>query len=135
MSGILEQVLAELQAIRNLLQAGAAAPAQQPVQPAYVPPQQPAPVQPAYVPPQQPAPVQPAANITAESITALIQPHIANPAIKEALGATMRAMGINALPETQPHQYGELYARFQGVIAQYSGAQPAPAAAPSASII
>jgi|SRR5579864_259112 len=58
----------------------------------------------------------PATNITAEAITALIQPHVANPAIKEALGVTMRSMGINALPDTQPHQFAELYARFQAVI-------------------
>jgi hypothetical protein len=129
MSGILEQVLAELQAIRNLLQAGAAAPAQQPAPVQYAAPAvAAAPVQ-QYIPPQQPT-----VAVTSESITALIQPHLANAAIKEALGATMRAMGINALPETQPHQYGELYARFQGVIAQYAGAQPA-AAPVSASII
>jgi hypothetical protein len=131
MSGILEAIYGELQAIRNLLQSQAQQPAQQPVQ---QPVAQPYVAQP-YVAPVQPQ-VQPAANVTSDSITALIQPHLANAAIKEALGATMRAMGINALPETQPHQYGELYARFQGVIAQHTGAQPAQQPAPvSASII
>lgn len=70
------------------------------------------------------------ANVTGDMITALIQPHVDNAAIKEALGAEMRAMGVNALPETQPHQYAEMYQRFQGVIARFQGgAAAAPAAA------
>ena len=83
---------------------------------------------------QQPMQAPPMTNITAEAITGLIQPHVSNPAIKDALGATMRSMGINALPDTQPHQFAELYARFQAVIAQHSGAQQQQAPSP-ASII
>lgn len=62
-----------------------------------------------------------ATNVTADQITALIQPHIGNETIKQALGAAMRGMGINALPEMQPHQFGDLYAAFQRVIAQHTG--------------
>lgn len=68
----------------------------------------------------QPAPT----GITPEAITALITPHVSNPTLKEAFGTAMRAMGINALPEVQPHQYGPLYAAFQQIIA---GAQTAGA--------
>lgn len=76
------------------------------------------------------APPPAVANVTGDMITALIQPHVDNAAIKEALGAEMRAMGVNALPETQPHQYAEMYQRFQGVIARFQGgAAAAPAAA------
>jgi hypothetical protein len=59
--------------------------------------------------------------ITADAITALIQPHIANDAIKTALGAAMRGMGINSLPETQPHQFPSLYQAFENVIKQHVG--------------
>jgi hypothetical protein len=133
LSGILEAIHAELQAIRAALAQGAPqhqpAPQQQPQQ--YVQ-QQPPPQQYVQQQPVQQAP--PQANVTAESITSLIQPHISNQAIKDALGNAMRAMGINALPETQPHQYGELYARFQQVIAQFAGGAP-PVQQQPASII
>lgn len=84
------------------------------------------------------APVAPAAaptNVTGDDVMALITPHVDNAQIKEALGAQMRAMGIEALPQAQPHQYPELYQRFQQVLAQFGAGQaPAPAAA-AASII
>lgn len=98
--------------------------------PQLAPVQQPAPYTPSVSQPvAQQAPVQqPASNVTAEAITALIQPHVGNEAIKGALGAAMRAMGINALPETQPHQFGALYQAFQNVIAQHTQpVQQAPA--------
>jgi hypothetical protein len=73
---------------------------------------------------------------SAEQITALITPYVENPHIKAALQAQMAAMGIGALPDAQPHQYGELYARFQGVIQQAQAAPPPPqGAAPPSSII
>ena len=114
--GILEEILAELRQIKAQLGMTANnAPPQTYTQP----PQE------QHAPPT--ATLAPAAPVTAEAITALIQPHIANEAIKTALGAAMRGMGINALPETQPHQYGELYSRFQAIIAQYTGGgAPAP---------
>ena len=68
-------------------------------------------------------------NVTADQIVALITPHLDNAAVKEALGAEMAAMGIPALPEAQPNQYGELYQRFANVIGRFQGA--AQAAAPS----
>lgn len=126
-----QQLAAALRAAANALDGGnvndipAAAPQHQPVQQyAAQPPQ-------TFAAPAAPPP-QPPANVTAEQITALIQPHIANEAIKAALGTAMRNMGINALPEAQPHQYGPLYAAFQQVIAQHTaGGAAAPAAAPS----
>lgn len=90
----------------------------------------------AAAPAPAPAPAAAPANVTGEAITALIQPYVENVQVKEALGAEMRAMGINALPETQPHQYAEMYQRFSAVIARFqAGAAAAPAAAPAASII
>jgi len=73
-----------------------------------------------------PAPTLAPANVTAEMITGLIMPHTDNEAIKAQLSAHMKAMGINALGETQPHQYGELYQRFQSVIAAAAPAAAAP---------
>lgn len=73
------------------------------------------------------APVAAPANITAEQITQLITPHLDKDAVKTALGAEMRAMGIDALPNTQPDQYAELYERFQRVIAANSATAAAPA--------
>jgi len=81
-----------------------------------------------------PAPA-PAPNVSGDQLQALIMPHIDNVAIKEALGAAMRAAGINALPEAQPHQYGDLYARFQSVLAAHGVGAGAPAAAVATSII
>jgi len=125
LSGILEAIYAELQAIKAALaqpnQSFGAPPQQQYTGQIGTPQQQYAPQQ---LPPQQ-APVQtPPQNITADTILALIQPHIGNPTTKEALGGAMRAMGINALPETQPHQFAELYARFQAVLAAPQQAPP-----------
>jgi hypothetical protein len=67
-------------------------------------------------------------NVTGEMITALIIKAVENPSVKEALGAEMKAMGINALPEAQPHQFAELYGRFQAVLTRMGGAATQPAA-------
>lgn len=74
------------------------------------------------------------AAVTAEQLQALIMPHIDNAAVKEALGGAMRSMGINALPETQPHQYAPLYGLFQQVLTHF-GLGGAPAQPAAASII
>lgn len=76
------------------------------------------------------------ANVTSEQLMGLITPHLENPAIKEDLGGAMRAAGINALPEAQPHQYGDLFQRFQAVIAKHtSGAATGGLIGGAASII
>jgi len=63
-------------------------------------------------------------------ITALIQPHLDNAAVKAALGEAMRQHGIDALPNTPPEKYAALYASFQSVIASHAGGgAAAPAAA------
>ena len=93
---------------------------------------------PAYIPPTVQAAPQmatPQMAITPDVVTGLIQPHVANPVIKQALGDAMRAMGIAALPDTQPHQLAELYTRFQGVIAHFTGGGGQAQPAQSASII
>jgi hypothetical protein len=59
---------------------------------------------------------------TAEQITALITPYVENPNLKAALQQQMAAMGIGALPDAQPHQYGELHYRFTQVIQQAQNA-------------
>lgn len=79
-----------------------------------------------------PAPVQPslgATGVTSEQLMALIQPHIANEAIKAALGTAMRNLGVNTLPEAQPHHFGPLFQAFQAVIVQHTagGGLAAPA--------
>jgi len=66
----------------------------------------------------------PPANVTADSLVALITPHIGNEAIKAELGTAMRSIGVNSLPEAQPHQFPTLYQLFQGVIARFAGATP-----------
>lgn len=128
MSGILEQILADVQAIKAALANGA--------QHAQVAVSQAAPVDPAAEQRRQleaqlaalnggglvqAAVVQTApANVTSEQLMGLITPHLDNAAIKEDLGVAMRAAGINALPEATPAQYGDLYQRFQAVIAKHT---------------
>lgn len=75
-------------------------------------------------------------GITADMITTMIMPHIANQQIKDALGVAMRELGVNNLPEAQPHQYGPLYTSFQAVLARFGiGGAPANPAPAGASII
>jgi hypothetical protein len=74
-------------------------------------------------------------NITADMITALIQPHLDNAAVKAALGEAMRQHGIDALPNTPPEKYAALYASFQSVIASHAGGGAPAAAAANTSII
>lgn len=126
-TGILEQILASVQATQAMVQAmQQQAGSQQPA-----PPVDPAAAERARLEAQlaalnggtqqqQPAP--PVGTVTSDQLMALITPHLDNAAVKEALGGAMRAAGINALPEAQPHQYADLYARFQAVIAQHGGA-------------
>lgn len=125
---ILENLLAAIQANTAALQANTAARGNAAV--GVVNPAAPAPAQadPLALPAAQPLPT----GITADSITALIQPHVGNEAIKSELGAAMRGLGINALPETQPHQFAPLYQKFQEIINKYTGGGAAPS---SASII
>lgn len=152
MSGILETLVAALQANTAALQALAASQGAQQSQPALAPAgafqqpsqpvQQPMTQQPAAVDPmaalggvQQPMTQQPAAQtVTDQMIMDLITPHLNGPnaaAIKPKMQEVLAAMGINGLPAAQPHQYAELYTRFQQVIASFSG-NPAAGAAPAA---
>jgi hypothetical protein len=90
----------------------------------------------AATPAATPAPAPVPSNISPDDITALILPHIPNAAIKEELGNAMRAMGINGLPDMQPHQYAAVYTAFQAVLQRHGVGGAAPAPAPtSASII
>jgi len=133
MSGILEQIFAELVGIRTALGTlqGAQAPAAQ--QPATQP------VQPA-VQAQQPAhdpfapvagPTNGSGQVTEAQVMGLIEPHLDNTPLKAALSAVLASMGIARLPEARPDQLPALYQAFQGVIAQHA----APAAAAVTSII
>lgn len=88
--------------------------------------------------PPPPPPSQPqlgAVSVTGDQLTALIQPHVGNEAIKAALGVAMRENGVANLPEAQPHQYATLYAAFQAVLARFGIGGPAPAPGASTSII
>jgi hypothetical protein len=60
-------------------------------------------------------------GLTDVTILSMIQPYLENQQIKDALSAQMKEMGINALPETQPHQYNEMYQRFAFTVAQFGG--------------
>lgn len=146
MSGILEQIAADVSAIKAMLQNSAAI-SQQPAQPqTLAQPIQPQPVnQPGLGVLGAPAAAQPLAQAgstgyppaTQEMIVELVTPLVADPNVKALLQAEMHAMGVQALPEAQPHQYPELYARFKRVEAQVQqqrAQQPQPAASP-ASII
>lgn len=66
--------------------------------------------------------------ITADALTALIQPHVGNDAIKAQLGDAMRSIGLQSFPEAQPHHYGPLYQKFTEVLAKFGIGAPAPAA-------
>lgn len=55
-------------------------------------------------------------HVTPEMIMELIQPHLANEAVKAKLGEAMRSMGIDNLNNVQAHQYGDLYVKFQAVV-------------------
>jgi hypothetical protein len=74
------------------------------------------------------------ANVTEAMVTDLIQPHVGNDAVKQALGTAMRALGINALTEAQPQHYPQLYMAFKDVLARF-GIGATPPQAPPASII
>lgn len=113
--GILEQILAAIQ--QNTAAINAAANTggigNSPMIPAGTPVLNAGPVNP------------PPVGVTSGQVMALIQPHITNEAIKVALGNAMRTLGVNALPEAQPHHFGPLYQAFQAVIAQHLAAAPA----------
>jgi hypothetical protein len=129
MSGIAERIEEKLDVILRHIAAGPGAAAPPVVAPPVTPPP----------PALDPlagggAPAYPPA--TQEMIVALVTPLVNDPNTKAALQAEMHAMGIAALPEAQPHQYPELYYRFQQVQARSAGAAAIPAAAaPPASII
>lgn len=131
MSGVLERMQADIAEIRVALQALAAGK----VQPAVTAPAaMPAPAAPdAFgMGVAAPAPA-PAVQVTNEMITALVQPVLANEAIRGALQQELAAMGIARLPDTRPDQYAEVYNRFKAVIDRHTAA--APAAAPVTGII
>lgn len=119
MSGLLEQILSELQQIRLALSNQPAASNGAITQPAATPP--------AHDPfggMTTAAPVQPV-QITEAQVMGLIEPHLENAPLKQALSGVLAQMGIARLPDARPDQYADLYQRFQQVIAQYAGAQPA----------
>jgi hypothetical protein len=140
MTGIIEHMAADIAAIKGMV---AALAAQQPTGAAQTVAQ----------PPLQPganlgagllggAPAAPQATgapgyppATQEMIVALVTPLVNDPNTKALLQQEMHAMSISALPEAQPHQYPELYARFQRVQQQVAAQQPPQPAATPASII
>ena len=122
MTGLLEQVLAEVQAINTRLDTlhpkGGVMPEltqQQPAMPAADP------LAAAGLTAQPPAQPNIPANLTDDALMSLIEPYLANATIKTGLQQALAAMGIPRLPEARPDQFAELYQRFQAVIAQHSG--------------
>lgn len=133
MSGILEAIHAELQAINAKLSAGAAPQAAAPAPAATVaaqPIQQPAVQQPTpAVDPFAAAPpvTNGAGTVSEAQVMALIEPHLDNLALKTALSGVLGQMGIARLPEARPDQLPALYQAFQGIIAQHAAAPAAGA--------
>ena len=143
MTGILEQILAELQAIKATLdaqtfetatlqpsalngggqQAGVAA--VQAAIPAQVTAFDPFGPAPASVAAAQPAAVE-QPPLSEQALMALINPYLDNPTIKGGFSAVLTQLGIPRLPEARPDQYQDLYNRFTAVIAQHGGAQSSP---------
>lgn len=124
MSGITERIEEKLDRIIAFLSANQAQqPVQQPVQP-----QQPVqqPVQPQVDPLSFGQPqVQQQQTVTNDMLTALIQPHLANPNVKAAMQGVLAQMNIPGLPQAREDQYAELYQRFSAVIQQATAQQPA----------
>jgi hypothetical protein len=143
-TGIMEQILDELKAIRQTLAAaglrppliGQAGPDTVPIPVPADPVQQPSAQ---VIPMVQPnagglmdlgstlPPTLPEKVVTDADVTDLIQPHLANPALKAAFQGVIKQMGIERLPEAKPEQYAELFQRFTAVI-QQSGQAAQPAA-------
>jgi hypothetical protein len=69
-------------------------------------------------------PTLPEKVVTDEDITSLIQPHLNDPALKAGFQGVLQQMGIPRLPEAKPEQYAELHARFSAVIAQSATVSP-----------
>jgi hypothetical protein len=67
----------------------------------------------------QAAPVQ---DVTSDMIMQLVTPLVGAPQGRELLQAAMQSVGVNTLPEAQPHQYAALYSAFKQVEAQLMGA-------------
>lgn len=133
MSGILEQILADLQVIKAALN-GAPAAAVAPAAPAAaIPAAIPGPA-PAADPLSMGAPAQPPVAVTGDMIMALITPHLENAGVKSALAAELAALGIPGLPAAREDQYAEIYQRFQRAIAANAAPAGMPAAAPTSII-
>lgn len=129
MSGVLERMQADIAEIRAAIQALAAGKPGPQTAPVHQPAPAPADAFGGMAPA---APAAPAVTVTNEMITALVQPVLANEAIRGALQQELAAMGIARLPDTRPDQYAEVYNRFKAVIDRHSAA---PAAAPVTGII
>lgn len=123
MSGIIERIEAKI----DQLIAASVQPAHNPAPSMGLQPQQPTPAPTPTVDPlafATPTPT-PAATVTNDMITALIQPHLNDPAIKAGLQGVLAQMNIPGLPAAREDQYAALYQAFQAVIA---AAAPQPAA-------
>lgn len=122
MSGIIEEINSKLDRIIAFLSQQQTAPAQQPQQATNMglngsgagTPH----VDPFGVPSQQQQ-----VQVTDDMIMQLIQPHLANEAVKAQLTAQLQAMGIPNLPAAQPGQYADIYARFKAVLANVTPMQ------------
>jgi hypothetical protein len=134
MTGILEQILAELQAISvkldstwsptatgaaadAIINVGAAVVATQPVDPFAM-----------GTPTPTPSPAPTAVNYTDDQIMALIEPYLNNVPVKQDFQVVLQSMGIPKLIEARPDQYNELYQKFTAVIQKHGPQAVIPAA-------
>lgn len=144
MTGILEQILAELQAIKAAVGAPGVTqlPATtglaingsgQPVQTPAVDPMAgfttPAPT-PALQPPAQ-------VQVTDEMVMKLVSDNVGNEQVKAAMKAVLNSMGIPSLPETRPDQLPMLYQQLMAVVTQHGGniGAAVPASSPPPGLI
>jgi len=116
MTGILEQLQADVASIKALLNGGGT--------PAINTPAQPVDAFGGFAPAAPAAPVQ----ITETHIMELIQPHLENAAVKAALQANLASLGITRLPDARPDQYPEMYRLFSATLAQHAKPSVQPAA-------
>jgi hypothetical protein len=124
MTGILEQVLAELQGIKALLNnmsitQDVVIPANQAKPNGSGQPQTVAVSDPFNMSTPTPTPSPAAVSYTDDQIMALIEPYLNNAPVKQDFQVVLQSMNIPKLIEARPDQYNELYAKFTAVIQKH----------------
>jgi hypothetical protein len=131
MTGIMEQVLAELQGIKALLNnMSITQDVSLPANPAMTNGSGAVAVDPFAMgtPTPTPSPAPTTINYTDDQIMALIEPYLNNVPVKQDFQVVLQSMGIPKLIEARPDQYNELYQKFTAVIQKHGPQAVIPAA-------